>query len=180
MEIALIADDKKKELLNQLCIAYCGILSKQKLCATGRTGKSVAKSTGLEIECLLPGSHGGVQQITSRVSYDEVDVVIMFRDSSPESSMNEVSLELLRLCDIHNIPVATNIASAEVLIRAVERGDIDWRELVNPKSDFNIRRREIEEQRRIKTVKETERRRRETAKQNRLKRRESISHDTEE
>ena len=104
----------------------------------------------------------------------------MFRDSSPESSMNEVSLELLRLCDIHNIPVATNIASAEVLIRAVERGDIDWRELVNPKSDFNIRRREIEEQRRIKTVKETERRRRETAKQNRLKRRESISHDTEE
>lgn len=180
MEIALIADDKKKELLNQLCIAYCGILSKQKLCATGRTGKSVAESTGLEIECLLPGSHGGVQQITSRVSYDEVDVVILFRDSSPESNMNEVSLELLRLCDIHNIPVATNIASAEVLIRAVERGDIDWRELVNPKSDFNIRRREIEEQRRIKTAKETERRRRETAKQNRAKRRGLTLRDNEE
>lgn len=82
MEIALIAEDKKKELLNQLCIAYCGILSKQKICATGKTGKIVSEATGLQIECLLPGSHGGVQQITSRVSYDEVDVVIFFRDSS--------------------------------------------------------------------------------------------------
>ena len=173
MEIALIAEDKKKELLNQLCIAYCGILSKQKICATGKTGKIVSEATGLQIECLLPGSHGGVQQITSRVSYDEVDVVIFFRDSSVESSRNEISNELLRLCDIHNIPVATNIASAEVIIRGIERGDIDWRELINPNSDYNIRRREYEEQRRIQKEKETERLKRETARQNRLKHRSS-------
>ena len=78
MQIALIADDQKKELLNQFCIAYCGILSKQRICATSRTGKSVAEATGLDVECLLPASHGGVQQISSRVSYDEVDIVIFF------------------------------------------------------------------------------------------------------
>ena len=171
MEIALIAEDKKKELLNQLCIAYCGILSKQKICATGKTGKIVSEATGLQIECLLPGSHGGVQQITSRVSYDEVDVVFFFRDSSVESSRNEISNELLRLCDIHNIPVATNIASAEVIIRGIERGDIDWRELINPNSDYNIRRRDYEEQLRIQKEKENERIRRENARQNRLKHR---------
>ena len=173
MEIALIAEDKKKELLNQLCIAYCGILSNQKICATGKTGKIVSEATGLQIECLLPGSHGGVQQITSRVSYDEVDVVIFFRDSSVESSRNEISNELLRLCDIHNIPVATNIASAEVIIRGIERGDIDWRELINPNSDYNIRRRDYEEQLRIQKEKENERIRRENARQNRLKHRKS-------
>ena len=173
MEIALIAEDKKKELLNQLCIAYCGILSKQKICATGKTGKIVSEATGLQIECLLPGSHGGVQQITSRVSYDEVDVVIFFRDSSVESSRNEISNELLRLCDIHNIPVATNIASAEVIIRGIERGDIDWRELINPNSDYNIRRRDYEEQLRIQKEKEHERITRENASQNRLKHRKS-------
>ena len=80
-----------------------------------------------------------------------------FRDSSVESSRNEISNELLRLCDIHNIPVATNIASAEVIIRGIERGDIDWRELINPNSDYNIRRRDYEEQLRIQKEKENER-----------------------
>lgn len=169
MEIALIAEDKKKELLNQLCIAYCGILSKQQICATGKTGKIVSEATGLHIESLLPGSHGGVQQIASRVSYDEIDVVIFFRDSSLESNLNEISIELLRLCDIHNVPVATNIASAEVIIRGIERGDIDWRELVNPKSDYNVRRRNIEDQRRVQNEKETARIKRETVRQNRIK-----------
>ena len=162
MQIALIADDQKKELLNQFCIAYCGILSKQRICATSRTGKSVAEATGLEVECLLPASHGGVQQISSRVSYDEVDVVIFFRDSSIESSTNEIALDLLRLCDIHNVPVATNIASAEVIIRGLERGDIDWRELVNPKSDSNLRRRAIREMEEARAAREADKRRRDS------------------
>jgi len=162
MQIALIADDQKKELLNQFCIAYCGILSKQRICATSRTGKSVAEATGLDVECLLPASHGGVQQISSRVSYDEVDIVIFFRDSSIESSTNEIALDLLRLCDIHNVPVATNIASAEVIIRGLERGDIDWRELVNPKSDFNLRRRAIREMEEARAAREAVKRRRES------------------
>ena len=89
-----------------------------------------------------------------------MDIVIFFRDSSIESSTNEIALDLLRLCDIHNVPVATNIASAEVIIRGLERGDIDWRELVNPKSDFNLRRRAIREM--ARAAREADKRRRES------------------
>jgi len=137
MEIALIADDTKKELMTQFCIAYCGILSKHKLCSTSITGRYIAEATGLEIEKLLPGSHGGVQQICSRVSYNEVDVVLFFRNSEWDASPKEEEYELLRTCDTQNIPVATNIATAEVLITALDRGDLDWREIVNPNSDYN-------------------------------------------
>ena len=91
-----------------------------------------------------------------------MDIVIFFRDSSIESSTNEIALDLLRLCDIHNVPVATNIASAEVIIRGLERGDIDWRELVNPKSDFNLRRRAIREMEEARAAREADKRRRES------------------
>ena len=83
MDIALIADDTKKELMTQFCIAYCGILSKHHICATSITGKYVQEATGLEIEKLLPGSHGGAQQITSRISYNEIDVLLYFRSTTP-------------------------------------------------------------------------------------------------
>ncbi len=139
MEIALIADDAKKELMTQFCIAYCGILSKHKLCSTSITGRYIAEATGLEIEKLLPGSHGGVQQICSRVSYNEIDVVLFFRSSERGASPKEEEYELLRTCDTQNIPVATNIATAEILITALDRGDLDWREIVNPNSDYNKR-----------------------------------------
>ena len=141
MEIAIIADDKKKELLTQFCIAYCGILSKHNLYATSITGKVISDATGLKVERLLSGEHGGAQQIASRISYDEIDLLLFFRSTSPESTLHEVDNNLLRLCDIHNIPVATNIATAEVLVRALDRGDLDWREIVNPRSSYNIRRR---------------------------------------
>lgn len=141
MEIALIADDAKKELLTQFCIAYCGILSKHNICSTGVTGKYVADATGLEIERMLAGSQGGVQQIASRVQYNEIDVVLYFRSSDPMTQPNEAEYELLRMCDLHNIPVATNIATAEVIICALDRGDLDWREIVNPKSEYNRRKR---------------------------------------
>ena len=137
MEIALIADDAKKELMTQFCIAYCGILSKHKLCSTSITGRYIAEATGLEFEKLLPGSHGGVQQICSRVSYNEIDVVLFFRSPDWDAVSKEEEYELLRACDTQNIPIATNIATAEVLITALDRGDLDWREIVNPKSDYN-------------------------------------------
>lgn len=143
MEIALIADDAKKELMTQFCIAYCGILSKHNICATSITGKYVADATGLAIEKLLAGSHGGIQQVTSRVSYNEVDVLLYFRGSSPSPTFNESEYHLLRMCDMQNVPVATNIATAEVLICALDRGDLDWREIVNPRSDYNRRRRGV-------------------------------------
>ena len=141
MEIALIAHDTKKELMTQFCIAYCGILSKHNICATATTGKYVADATGLSSTRLLAGEQGGEQQIASRISYNEIDVLLYFRSTSPDFGRSEVEYNLMRLCDVHNVPVATNIATAEVLVCALDRGDLDWREIVNPKSDYNRRRR---------------------------------------
>ncbi len=140
MEIAIIADDTKKELMTQFCIAYCGILSKHHLCATAKTATVLSDASGLEIESLLPGSHGGEQQITSRIAFNEVDILLYFRSVTPKREFDEAEYHLLRMCDSHNIPFATNIATAEVIIHALERGDLDWREIVNPRSEYNRRR----------------------------------------
>lgn len=138
MHIAIIADDKKKELMTQFCIAYCGILNKHELCATSITGKYISEATGLEIEKLMAGSHGGVQQILSRIAYDEIDMVLYMRDPDAYHSMDEKEAidNLFRLCDIHSVPLATNIATAEVLINGLERGDLAWREIINPKARY--------------------------------------------
>lgn len=133
MNIALIAHDSKKELMTQFCIAYCGILSKHNLCATGTTGKLVSEATGLNIERYLSGSQGGDQQIGSRIACDEIDLLLVFRDPLDPKPGEPNDASLLRLCDVHNIPVATNIATAEALIHSLERGDLDWRDIVNPK-----------------------------------------------
>ena len=133
MEIAIIAHDLKKELMAQFCIAYCGILSKHNLSATAITAKYISDATGLQINKLMSGEQGGEQQIASRVAYNEVDVLLYFRDTRPTSTPSTVDHELLRLCDMYNVPVATNIATAEALINALERGDLDWRMLVNPR-----------------------------------------------
>ena len=133
MKIALIAHDSKKELMTQFCIAYCGILSKHTICATGTTGKLVAEATGLTIERYLSGSQGGAQQIGSRIACDEIDLLLLFRDPRNPKPGEPNETNLLRLCDVHNIPVATNIATAEALIHSLERGDLDWRDIVNPK-----------------------------------------------
>ena len=132
MNIALIAHDAKKELMVQFCIAYCGILSRHNLCATGTTGKLVAGATGLEITRYMSGSQGGDQQITARISCDEIDLLLFFRDPMTVKSNEPNDNDMLRLCDIRGIPVATNIATAEVLIHGLERGDLDWRNNVNP------------------------------------------------
>ena len=137
MEIAIIAHDLKKELMAQFCIAYCGILSKHNLCATAVTAKYISEATGLKIDKLMSGEHGGEQQIASRVAYNEIDILLFFRDTRVANANNPVEHELLRMCDLYNIPVATNIATAEVIITALERGDLDWREIVNPRSDIN-------------------------------------------
>ncbi|MBQ7847602.1 MAG: methylglyoxal synthase [Clostridia bacterium] len=134
MEIALIADDKKKELMVEFCIAYCGVLSKHRLCATGKTAKYVSEATGLKLESLLAGSLGGMEQVSSRICYNEIDLVLFFRDTSPASLADVHAIDLLRVCDLYNIPVATNIATAEVLVMALDRGDLDWREYINPRS----------------------------------------------
>ena len=137
MEIAIIAHDLKKELMAQFCIAYCGILSKHNLCATAITAKYISEATGLNIDKLMSGEQGGEQQIASRIAYNEIDVLLYFRDTRATNVNNAVEHELLRMCDLYNVPVATNIATAEVIITALERGDLDWREIVNPRSNFN-------------------------------------------
>lgn len=132
MNIALIAHDTKKELMVQFCIAYCGVLSKHNLCSTGTTGKMVAEATGLNVQHYLSGSQGGDQQIAARISCNEIDLLLFFRDPISVKPHEPNDMNLLRLCDVHNIPVATNIATAEALIHALERGDLDWRDIVNP------------------------------------------------
>ncbi|MGN0174501.1 MAG: methylglyoxal synthase [Acutalibacteraceae bacterium] len=127
MNIALIAHDAKKELIVQFCIAYSGILAQHNICATGTTGKLVAEATGLEITRFLSGSQGGGEQIASRISYNEIDMVLFFRDPVTAKPNEPNDITILRLCDVHNIPIATNIATAEVLIHGLERGDLDWR-----------------------------------------------------
>ena len=119
----------------QFCIAYCGVLSRNNLCATGTTGKLVSEATGLHIQRYMSGSQGGAQQIAARISCNEIDLLLFFRDpiSAKPNEPNEANL--LRLCDVHNIPVATNIATAEALIHSLERGDLDWRNIVNPGMD---------------------------------------------
>ena len=123
---------QKRNSLVQFCIAYCGVLSKHNLCATGTTGKMVAEATGLNVQRYLSGSQGGDQQIAARISCNEIDLLLFFRDPISVKPHEPNDMNLLRLCDVHNIPVATNIATAEALIHALERGDLDWRDIVNP------------------------------------------------
>ena len=130
MNIALMAQDAKKELMVRFCIAYRGVLSRHKLCATATTGKLVSDATDLRVIRFLDGNQGGYQQIASRVSCGEIDMVVLFRDAVHPELMGRAEEDLLRLCDVHIIPVATNIATAEVLIHGLERGDLEWREIL--------------------------------------------------
>ena len=133
MNIAITAHDAKKELMTQFCIAYCGILSRHKMFATGTTGKLVSDATGLEINCFLSGAQGGDQQIGALIACNEIDMLLVFGDPINSKDSEPSAYSLLRLCDVHNVPVATNIATAEALIHSLERGDLDWRDIVNPK-----------------------------------------------
>ena len=133
MNIALIAHNAKKELMVQFCIAYSGILSQHNLCATGVTGKLIGDATGLRVLRYLSGRQGGDQQIAARIACNEIDLLIYLRDPVGMKQEEPDEANLIRLCDVHSIPVATNIATAEALIHALEKGDLDWRDIVNPK-----------------------------------------------
>ena len=116
MTIAILAHDSRKELALQFCTAYSAILSKNTVIATGTTGRMLAQTTGLPVHCYLSGRLGGVQQITSRIACDEVDLVLFFRDPLKADAASITEQNLLRLCDMHSVPIATNIATAEVLL----------------------------------------------------------------
>mgnify|MGYP004452717405 FL=1 len=136
MNIALMAHDNKKELMIQFCIAYCGILANHTVCGTGTTARVVAEATGMPVKPFMARAHGGIQQIGARITYDEIDMVIYL--SYPKDEDDEANLSYIRrLCDEHNVPIATNLATAEMLIQGLARGDLDWREIAHPRSGKN-------------------------------------------
>lgn len=133
MNIALMAHDNKKDLMVQFCTAYAGILSKHTICATNITGKMVAEATGLPIHLFLARVHGGAEQIGARIAYNEIDMVLCFGDPNQKTADEDVTY-ISRLCDQNNIPFASNLATAEMLVLGLDQGYLDWRDIVNPKS----------------------------------------------
>ena len=133
MNIAIVAQDSKKELMIQFCTAYLAILNNHVIYATGNTGKKVEEATGLKIQKFLTGKQGGEQQIAARVACNEIDLLLFFREPIAINYANSNDLNLLNFCDMHNIPVATNIATAEILIRGLKKGDLEWRNILNSK-----------------------------------------------
>lgn len=131
MNITLMAHDKKKELMVQFCTAYKSVLAKHSISATATTGRLVAEATGLPVTLFLSHNQGGHQQVDARIAYDEIDLVIMFTDpNSIDPWEDQQIVQTIHLCDTHKVPVATNLASAEMLILGLQRGDLDWREMV--------------------------------------------------
>ncbi len=137
MNIAFLAHDKKKELMVQFCTAYKSVLIKHDLYATATTGRLIADNTGLPITLLLSHKQGGHQQINARISYNEIDLVLLFTDPNSTDSWDDSQMiETIRHCDRHNVPIATNLGSAEMLIMGLQRGDLDWREMMRTKPRF--------------------------------------------
>lgn len=129
MNIGLIAHDAKKKLMQNFCIAYRGILSHHALYATGTTGRLIEEVTNLTVHKYLAGNLGGEQQLGSQIEHNQIDMVIFLRDPQTRKMSEPEINNVMQLCDIHNIPLATNLATAELLIKALERGDLDWREM---------------------------------------------------
>lgn len=134
MNITLMAHDKKKELMVQFCTAYKSVLSKHNLSATATTGRLVAEATGLPVTLYLSHNQGGHQQVDARIAYNEIDLVLLFTDPNNSDPWEDQQIvQTLHLCDAHNVPMATNLATAEMLILGLQRGDLDWREMIRRK-----------------------------------------------
>ena len=129
MNIALIAHDNKKKLMQNFCIAYRGILSKNELFATGTTGRLIEEVTNLNVHKYLAGPLGGKQQLGAQIAQNDIDALIFLRDPTDAKPHEPDVNDVIRLCDMHNIPMATNLATAELIVLAIDRGDLDWREM---------------------------------------------------
>lgn len=129
MNIGLIAHDSKKMLMQNFCIAYRGILSRHNLFATETTGRLVEEVTNLSIHKFLAGHLGGMQQLGSQIAQNGIDALIFLRDPMAPKPHEPNVNDVVRLCDMHNIPMATNLATAELLVLSIDRGDLDWREM---------------------------------------------------
>ena len=137
MNIAFLAHDKKKKLMVQFCTAYKSVLAKHDLFATATTGRLIADNTGLPITLLLSHKQGGHQQINARIDYNEIDLVLLFTDPNSIDAWDDSQMiETIRHCDKHNVPIATNLASAEMFIMGLQRGDLAWREMLRTKPKY--------------------------------------------
>ena len=137
MNIAFLAHDKKKELMVEFCTAYKSLLMKHNLFATATTGRLIADHTGLPITLLLSHKQGGHQQINARIAYNEIDLVLLFTDPNNADPWDDAQMvETIRHCDRHNVPIATNLGSAEIAIMGLQRGDLNWREMVHNKPRY--------------------------------------------
>jgi methylglyoxal synthase len=130
MNIALVAHDSKKGLMENLCIAYRHILSKHTLYATGTTGQVIEEATNLPVHKYLAGHLGGEYQLGAQIAQNDIDLLIFLREPIERHYVEPDLNNLMRLCDVHNIPLATNLATAEALLLALDRGDLDWRKIV--------------------------------------------------
>ena len=129
MNVAFVAHDSKKKLMQNFCIAYRGILNKHDLYATGTTGRLIEEVANLQIHNYLAGHLGGSQQLGAQIEHNQIVLLIFLRDPlAPKPHEPDVN-DVVRLCDIHNIPMATNLATAELLVKALDRGDMEWREM---------------------------------------------------
>lgn len=129
MNIGLIAHDSKKKLMQNFCIAYKGILNKNQLFATGTTGRLVEEAANLPVHKFLAGHLGGDQQIGAQIEHNQLDLVIFLREAVNPKAHEPDPDNICKLCDMYNIPLATNVATAELLIKSLERGDMEWREI---------------------------------------------------
>lgn len=130
MNIALIAHDKKKELMVHFVTAYEHVLREHTLFGTGTTGKRIMENTSLKVNLFKSGPLGGDQQIGAEIANNHMDLVIFLRDPMTAQPHEPDIQALIRLCDVYMIPVATNIATGELLIKGLERGEINWRNLI--------------------------------------------------
>ncbi|MDP4083859.1 MAG: methylglyoxal synthase [Bacillota bacterium] len=135
MNIALIAHDKKKNDLVQFATAYQGIFAKHTLFATGTTGLRISEATGLNIHRFQSGPLGGDQQIGAMIAKNEMDAVFFFRDPLTAQPHEPDVTALVRLCDVYSVPLATNMGTAELLIKGLEQGFLEWRNIVEKSSD---------------------------------------------
>ena len=129
MKVGLIAHDSKKKLMQNFCIAYRGILTRHELYATGTTGSLIQEVSNLRIHKFLPGKTGGVRQLASQIEQGNLDMIIFLRNPNPSMEEETEVNFVLRLCDMYNIPIGTNLATAELLIHALERGELEWRNI---------------------------------------------------
>jgi methylglyoxal synthase len=128
VNIVLIADTRKYDLLVNFCIAYRQILAQHHLISLFNISRTIHENTDLTVETLTTDMAAGVEQLASKANYNEIDAVVYLRD--PLLRTYDAPNSLLKACDVNSIPLATNVATAEILVLAIDRGDLDWRELI--------------------------------------------------